>query len=444
MSGKARLLSHSTVLFAARVFGAGLIFLIQAAIARAWGSAVLADYLVLIATINLAAMVMPLGFQTIGSYFAAEYRANGQRGLLMRFLLHGYGLIFAIASVFVVILGGVAAFGGAGIFPQGLWVPGLVLAVSTALVFVNGALLVGLKRPFAGFLVDGILRPLLIVLAFMFAMVVAEQASALSSMIWVFAGCYAVIAAYYCTVAIRAVLEVDSGQIDEREVADAHTRWWRFAMPWVMISIATDFFFDIDLLILNGLLDKPSVAVFGVCARIFALISFGVTAVYAVLLPDMFEAEARKDRSSFNRQLGDANLVASGLALAMSFGLLLVGPFVLLLFGHEFAQGGMALFLLSLVLVVRAVFGPASMVLSMHDYPWASIPAIAVGLVTLGALNFLLVPMWGVNGAAVSAVIAITVWSALLWYTSRRITGVDVSLLPRLKQFASRQSAAET
>jgi hypothetical protein len=62
-------LSKSGALFSARMAGAGLMFLVQAAIARWWGSDVLADYLLLISAANIAAMVMPLGFQTIGSYF---------------------------------------------------------------------------------------------------------------------------------------------------------------------------------------------------------------------------------------------------------------------------------------------------------------------------------------------------------------------------------------
>jgi hypothetical protein len=49
-------LSKSGALFSARMAGAGLMFLVQAAIARWWGSDVLADYLLLISAANIAAM----------------------------------------------------------------------------------------------------------------------------------------------------------------------------------------------------------------------------------------------------------------------------------------------------------------------------------------------------------------------------------------------------
>ena len=37
------------------------------------------------------------------------------------------------------------------------------MAIATAMVLVNSALLVGLKRPFAGFFADTIFRPMLVI-----------------------------------------------------------------------------------------------------------------------------------------------------------------------------------------------------------------------------------------------------------------------------------------
>ena len=87
MSLRQRLLSQSAIVFAARLGGAGLVFIFQAIMARYWGSAALGQYLIAIATANLLAITMPLGFQTIGTYFAADYAARGAGSSLRRFLL---------------------------------------------------------------------------------------------------------------------------------------------------------------------------------------------------------------------------------------------------------------------------------------------------------------------------------------------------------------------
>ena len=88
-------------------------------------------------------------------------------------------------------------------------------------------------------------------------------------------------------------------------------------MPWIALAVAGDFFFDIDLLLLSGHMSREELAIFGVCTRVFSLVSFGVGAVYAVTMPDMFESEAMKDRAGFHRKIGEANLVASGLSVAL-------------------------------------------------------------------------------------------------------------------------------
>ena len=180
-------------------------------------------------------------------------------------------------------------------------------------------------------------------------------------------------------------------------------RWWRFALPWVLISLATDFFFDIDLLLLSHSLNREELAIFGVCTRLFALISFGVSAVYAVTMPDIFESEANADREAFKRKVGDANFVASAISVALCVIMALAAPLLLMLFGPSFSAGAAPLAVLCLALVIRSIMGPASLVLSIHDRPYASLPFVALGIGSLVVCNWLLVPRFGLMGAALAA-----------------------------------------
>src|SRR5690606_16060907 len=151
-----------------------------------------------------------------------------------------------------------------------------------------------------------------------------------------------------------------------------------------------------------------------------------------VNLPDMFESEAVSDRSGFHRKVGDANLVASILALVLFGGVAVGGPLALMLFGPEFAAGALPLTVLSLAMLVRALLGPAALVLSIHDRPYATLPAIVLGIATLVGGNLLLVPPYGLMGAAVAALLAQAAWSAAMWFTALKAAGIDVSIVPRL------------
>ena len=429
MSLRAKLASQSAIIFGMRIVGAGLVFLAQAAIARFWGKATLGDYLLIMATVNVTAMAMPLGFQTVGTYFAAEYRARGQGHLLRRFALRTYMQAGLVALLALLVVGFVSRFASFSddLFAQN-WLPAAILTIATAVVFINSALLVGLERPFTGFFADGLFRPVLLIGAFAIGLIFTGGTSDLTWLLWIMALGYSMISLAHMFFTIYVIGRVQVGL--EPGIGEAH-RWWRFALPWVLISLATDFFFDIDLLSLAGLLSREELAVFGVCTRIFTLAAFGAAAVYAVNLPAIFEAEANENRAGFMRKIGDANLVATGVSAILFVCVGLFGPFALLLFGSGFSVGAGPLAVLCLALVVRSAFGPASLVLSIHDRPYASLPGIALGIGTLLLANWLLVPQFGLMGAAVAALIAITIWSAALWVTARKIAGIDVSILPR-------------
>jgi Membrane protein involved in the export of O-antigen and teichoic acid len=431
-----RLASQSTVIFGARLAGAGLVFLAQALIARLWGAQLLGEYMVIVATVNLIAVVMPLGFHTVGTYFAAEYRAHGARRQLGVFLVRCYGHV--VAALALVLLCGppvLAAIGQGEGTVAGHFVPVAMLAFGAALVYVNGAILVGLKRPVAGFLADSLFRPLIVLAAFLVATSIAVHVEAFTAMLWWMAiGSVATGLIHFAFVLFTLPQVPDKAPLRPGEPR----RWWRFALPWVLISLATDFFFDIDLLLLSQSLTREELAVFGVCTRLFGLASFGVAAVYAVTLPDMFESEANSDRDGFNRKVGDANFVASLTSLVL-FGVMLVAaPFLLMLFGPGFSEGAVPLALLCLALVIRSALGPASMVLSIHDRPYASLPSVGLGLLTLVACNFLLVPLFGLTGAALAAVTAIAVWSLAQWWVALRTAHLDVSLV---QWFRNRRAA---
>ncbi|HEY8574742.1 MAG TPA: lipopolysaccharide biosynthesis protein [Devosia sp.] len=441
MSLQRRLASQSTIIFGARLGGAGLVFLTQALIARLWGPDLLGEYLVVIATVNLVAVVMPLGFHTVGTYFSAEYRARGERRQFIVFLLRCYGHV--VGTLVVALLLGpllLEAMGqGASVLAQH-FVPVLLLAFGTALVYVNGAVLVGLKRPFAGFFADTMFRPLIVISGFLVALTMQTAAEGFSLMLWAVALGYVGIALVHFAFVITSIPRLADTLPPRRDEA---ARWWRFALPWVLISLATDFFFDIDLLLLSHALTREELAIFGVCTRLFSLISFGVAAVYAVTVPDMFESEANADREAFKRKVGDANMVASVISVALFAATMLVAPLLLMLFGPSFAAGAGPLAVLCLALVIRSAMGPASLVLSIHDRPYASLPFVALGIGTLVVSNWLLVPGLGLMGAALSAIIAISVWSVGLWWTALRTAHMDVSIMQWFRHRRALTVAAE-
>lgn len=433
-----KLFSQANVIFGTRLAGAGVVFLAQAGIARFWGAEVLGDYLLLIATANIVAVLLPLGFETTGTFFAAEYRAAGDGRHLRGFMKRAYGHVAGMTLLLVLVGHPLAGLLGApGQIVQAHWAPMVLMILATAIVYCNSALLVGLKRPFAGFFADTVFRPMLMVLALTISTTLAiGDGVPFDEFVWVLAGGFVLIALAQLAYLWRAARVVPAGEtIRPAEVR----RWWRFALPWVIIALATDLFFDIDLILLSNLMDRETLAVFGVCTRVFSLVAFGVAAVYSVVLPDMFDLA--NDREGLLRKIGDANLAAAGIAVALFVIVAALGPLALMLFGPNFLPGALPMAVLCLTLMVRAFFGPTSVVLSMNDRPHDVLPAIALGMVVLVVANLLLVPPLGLLGAALAAVLAQTVWSGALWFTALKRAGLDVSLMPRIAELLAARRA---
>src|SRR5690606_17688538 len=162
---------------------------------------------------------------------------------------------------------------------------------------------------------------------FPFAWLAVTQGEQFRLLVWLVSGAYLVVGigqSLYCLHHARKLpLESQPRQGEGR-------RWWRFALPWVIIVLATDFFFDLDMIFLAGGMSKEEVAIFGVCARIFMLVSFAVTAVYAVTLPDIFESNVKHGATELHKKIGDTNVVASILALVLLVGVVVGGPLLLL------------------------------------------------------------------------------------------------------------------
>jgi O-antigen/teichoic acid export membrane protein len=440
MNIRGRLLSQSSVVFAGRLFGAGLIFLAQAAITRIWGPEYLGDYLLLIAATNIVSVILPLGFETIGTYFAAEYLARGEGRLLRSFMLRAYGHVIGVMAV--VLVGGqflAGLLGPAGQVLLAHWWPLCIMIFGNALVLVSSPLLVGIKRPFSAFFADSLFRTVLIVGSFPIAWLALTQGEEFNLLVWLVAAAYLVVGlgqTAYCLFHTRKLplaVEPRPGEV---------RRWWRFALPWVIIVLATDFFFDLDLIFLAGWMSREDLAVFGVCARIFMLISFGVTAVYAVTLPDIFESKVKYGDAEFQRKVGDTNVVASVTALILLVGIAFGGPVLLHIFGPTFLVGALPLTVLSLGLLIRAIMGPAAIALSIHDRPYTTLPAVAVGVATLIVANIVLVPKFGILGAAVAAAVSQTVWSVAMWVTALHVAKIDVSIIPRLRELLAQRREA--
>lgn len=424
----AKLFGLSTLIFLTRIGGAGVMFVAQALIAKWLGAEALGEYLQANAAANICSSFLPLGFQTVAAYFAAEYASLGLGRSLRTFLVQTY-VQTALMAGFALIAGSLLLDyflpGNLGITQN--WAQICVFGTAIALAGISENVLIAMRRPMLGTASDTIFRPLIIAISLMAIFVPVSASFKISDILWLVSIGYFILAVAFILISTRFVKRIAANDV---LAIGERSRWWHYALPWTVIGLATDLFFDLDLLLLSGSLSYSEIAVFGVMTKLFSLASFGVSSVYLVSLPDMFAEHAQSDVSNSKDSLKRANLAAMGIALMMVLGIAICGPFALSFFGPDFHQGTMPLVILSLALALRCAFGPAALMLSMHSRPYAALPSVCLGLVCLVMGNLLLVPKMGLYGAALSALIAMVATSANMWWRTLKLTGTDISIFP--------------
>lgn len=421
-----RLLATSGIIFASRLLGAAAMFGIQALIARYYGADQLGRYMVAIAAINILAMCLPLGFQTIAAYFAAAYKSQGHGSHLRRFMREAVLQTVAMSIAAWVVLQLLQNAGWLDLSFSTEALSAIVLAAAAiAIIALCGAILVALKHPLLGMAGDALLRPAMVGMGLMSVMTAASVGEPIELLLKRQGILFLLLAA---TILVISVVIVRRAPQSAESSAGERRRWWFYAAPWTIVALASDFFFDIDTLHLSRYLSYEDLAVFGIACRLFSLAAFAVGTVYAVAMPDIFEAEAAGRRDQFLLRVRSINRTAALLAVFIVVAAPLLTPWLLHLIGPEFEKASGPLSLLCIILLVRAVTGPAALMLSLERRPYVQLWAVALGLLALLAGNHVLVPIYGIYGACAAALIATTLWSVAMWWLAWRLTGIDVSI----------------
>ncbi len=425
-----RLFTFSAMLVAARIAGAGLTFLTQIMIARWLGADTLGTYAIAMSFAGVLTIFAVTGFPSIAMRYLSAYRVEGRDDLIAGFLKASRRqLLIGACALIALTWAALALFGGtmAGDLRLSLAI-GAVMTLFMGALMLNGGIANAYRRPFLGFLPDTILRPVLVIVAFSALIAALGHEVTAATLMGVNLALIAGAAAVQIVLMRRRGVAVSG---TERTV-ESRSEWQRAALPMILLVLFTNYFADVDVLILGMLMPPEDVAVFNICFRFTAFIGFALKAIYQIVLPDLAEAHVREDRSGVTRAIGRANLIAVGMAVAATLTLALVGHHVLAIVGPEFVPGYGLLIVLGLSQVATAALGPNVQLMTVTGHQMRAVPAFVAGFAILVVLNLVLVPPFGLIGAGWAMVSAVMCWSVWLAVSARRLTGYEITLLALL------------
>ncbi|PDQ20996.1 multi antimicrobial extrusion protein MatE [Mesorhizobium sanjuanii] len=414
----------SLIAFSVRIVSAVIAFVSQVLMARWMGSFEYGIFVLVWVTMVIVGNLACLGFHTSVIRFIPEYR---ERGMLaeLRGIVMTSRLFVLIAST------AIAAFGALGVwllqpFIENYYVVPFILGLILLPMIAMSDLVQGLARAnsWALFALSPtfLIRPVLI-LACMALMLLLGYAPDARTAI------FAAIAATYATT-IGQLLGVTS-RIDRKIPAGPvkvhFAQWFIVSLP---IFLVESFFFlltNADVLMVGAYMDPDDVAVYFATVKTLALVHFVYFAVKAGVAQRyaQFTHGEPEKLAAFARETVSWTFWPS---LIMALMVLVLGEPMLMLFGPEFTSGYPLLFLLVFGVVARAAVGPCESLLTMSGNQNICAAVYAMTLAFNIGLNVVLIPLFGLWGAAMATAFAMIFEAAALSFTVWRKLGIVMAI----------------
>lgn len=415
------LISRSAFIFLCRVTGAGLTFITQFLLARWMGAAELGVYVLAFSWCILLATITVLGLPMASIRFIGEAITGNRPGLIQGFLHWGQNTVLA-AGLSVAALSSAILYLGIVDLEQNR--QSVFLAAFWALPFFTlMSFHAGVANAFSrlrlSFMPQNIFRPTLFLAAVCIAWVTGESLSAMTAMRLqlIAVVVVSVITAWFSMRYANAFFASDRR---EHEVP----QWLRTSMPLMVLTLFSGYFPEFTVILVGSMLPSESVAVYHIAFRIALLISFALFAVDAYLGPTAAQLYAQRNMSRLQQTVNRATRLRFFGSLIAFVILALLGNDLLNMFGTEFVAGYAALLILAFGELVHAGAGPVTRLMSISGHEDKCLYVFGCCLVGAVALIAILVPPFGINGAATAAMLTIICWS--LWMRQLVIRHIEI------------------
>lgn len=416
---------NAAVAFFVRCASAFLLYVTQIAMARWMGSAEYGVYVFVWTCVLMAGALSHLGLGLGIIRLIPMHRQAGEHDLL-RGLVDG-GRLFALAAGAIV-----AAAGMTGLWLLEPYVSSSYrLAACLALVCIplyaltdvqdgigrgNGWMQAALIPPY-------VLRPALLLAVMALAHAAGQPMVATTAAM-------AAIAATWGTGMIQAVWinRAMARAYGRGSRAYAPRAWMSSSLPLLAISGCEILLQNTDIVVLSRFMTPADVGIYFAAGKTMSLIMFVHYAVGSAMANRFASYSALGDAEGLRAAVRDAVNWTFWPSLAAAIAILALGQPLLSLFGPQFVSGYPVMAVLVFGFLARSAMGPAEFLLNMQGEQRLCAVVMLASAAANILLNLILVPRYGIAGAATATAIALTMAALLNAAVARWRLGVDVAI----------------
>jgi len=413
--------------FAVMAISAGLAFAVNALLARLLGVSQYGIYVYVLTWVNILAMAAKLGMETSLVRFVAAYSAAGEWGSFHGLLRYSVRMI-TWASLAIGVVAGLVVLAlqdQMGRDQAETFFMALLLLPLLALTGIRQGALRGLKRVVKASLPEGVMRPLFIglLVAGLYGATNAGLGAAQIMVLNLLATIAAFgIGTYWLSMALPSEVLRSAPTNDGRT-------WLRVSLPNFMIAGMHLVLGQTDIIMVGLLMGTDKAGIYAVATRLADLSLMGHAAANSIVAPMISSLYSAGKLHELQRMVTWAARGIFLFTLAVCAVLVVTGPQILALFGEAFVAGYAPLLVLLIGMMIIATAGSSGLLLTMTGYQDDAAWIVSGAALLNVVLNILLIPGYGLIGAAVATALSKTLVRFFSYALVRRRLGIDSGVL---------------
>jgi O-antigen/teichoic acid export membrane protein len=420
---KARSGRNAILAFSIRVVSAAIAFAAQILLARWMGAMEFGVFTYVWVWVTIIGTLATLGFATSVIRFLPAYRASGRLELFRGYLRFGQAISFGAGAVAMFIGFALLAIWGGRLetFYLAPMAFALLCLPAYALTdFLDGTgrsqgwIDLALAPPY-------ILRPLLLFAFIGAAIFVSGRENTAQTAVT------AALAATWATAAIQYFLQKQRFGRETFEGGHGFDAglWIKASLPLLLLDGFALLMLNLDIVILELFVPPEEIGKYFAAVRTISLVSFIHFSVAAVAMPRFASLAASGRRNEvlpFLKTMQIWTFLPSALAGAA---LIALGKPLLGLFGPEFVAAYPVMIILLAGILMRALAGPAQSLLIVTGHQGVAAVILGITVFINAGMNLLLIPRYGLPGAAAATAIAFAFESIATMIMARRCYARD-------------------
>ena len=182
-----------------------------------------------------------------------------------------------------------------------------------------------------------------------------------------------------------------------------------FSYPFMFVIILQTFMHWMDILMLGYFTNASTVGLYHPAARTAGLLQALLISFISIYAPMISQFHSEKNILKMNQTYKMVSRWLLVFSIPISIMFILFPENILSLFGKEYISSANVLIILTISTLLQAIFGAASPTLGMSGFTRLVLINTCVAFILNLGLNYTLIPLYGINGAAYATLITLTI-----------------------------------